>query len=560
MKLLSVEFRKKVWILLDLSGFICYNIIMKPSNETPLLGWQIESEITAQLAAMQSQIDEQAVLIEKQAALIKYYEHQFLLLKRRQFGASSEKSDIDVRQLNLFPEPEAVELSDINETEEINYTRKKRKGKREEDLSGLPVERIDYKLEGDGRKCPECGETMCDIGVSDIRRELRLTPAKVDVVEHAVHACACKNPECVEIGGGTPIIVKAEAPRALIPGSLASPSLVAHIIAQKYSNGMPLYRLEKGFQYDGVVVSRQNMANWAIKSVELYLVLIYSMLVFFFMKEPVAHSDGTHTQVLREPGRAPQTKSCVRVYRTSACSERKIVIYEYTETKREEHPKRFLEDFAGFLHADGESGYHNLPASIVIVGCWAHLRRYWENLLRTIPKDKRKDSDAERGVAYITQLFLFEREFKDLSPEKRYKKRLEKSKPVSDAFFAWAEKLAPLPKSPLGKPVHYALSQRQYLENVFLDGRLEFSNNRAERSVKPYVMGRKAWLFSTSPEGAHANSVLYSIVETAKENGLHPFLYIKYLLETLPNLKSSDAAHLLPWSDTLPISCKTILK
>lgn len=389
------------------------------------------------------------MVIAKMELLVKYYENQLLMAKRRQFGASSERSDIDIRQLNLFPEPEKVDLPVLDETEEIKYTRKKRKGKREEDLSGLPVERIDYKLEGDERRCPECGEPMSDIGVGDIRKELKLIPARVLVVEHAVHSYACKNPECVELGGGTPVIIKAESPKALLPGSLASPSLVAHIISQKYSNGMPLYRLEKGFLYDGVVISRQNMANWAIKCVELYLAIIYSMLVTFFLKESVAHSDGTHTQVLREPGREPQAKSCVRVYRTSGCSERKIVIYEYTETKGKEHPQRFLKDFAGYLHTDGEEGYHDLPADIVIVGCWAHLRRYWENLLKTIPKDKRKGSDAERGVAYISQLFLFEREFKDLSPEERYKKRLEKSKPVADAFFTWAEKLAPLPKMPL---------------------------------------------------------------------------------------------------------------
>ena len=401
---------------------------------------------------------------------------------------------------------------------------------------------------------------MSDIGVGDVRKELKLNPATVTVVEHAVRSYACKNSECVEIGGGTPIIVKAESPKALIPGSLASPSLVAHIIAQKYSNGMPLYRLEKGFQFDGVVISRQNMTNWAIKSVDLYLVLIYSLLVSFFMKESVAHSDGTHTQVLRERGREAQTKSCVRVYRTSSCSNRKIIVYEYTETKGQEHPQKFLKGFRGYLHADGESGYHNLSEDIIVVGCWAHLRRYWENLLKTIPEDKREGSDAERGVAYITQLFLFERKFKNLSPEERYQKRLEKSKPVADAFFAWADKLAPLPKSPLGKPVQYALSQRRYLENIFLDGRLELSNNRAERSVKPFVMGRKAWLFSTSPEGAHANSVLYSIIETAKENGLHPFHYIKYLLEVLPNSKANDLEQFLPWSDSLPEFCKVPVK
>jgi transposase len=560
--------------VLAFSGFLRQNIIMENMDDTPLLGWQIEDDITSVLESMQTQLDEQsaqldkqsaqlekqAELIEKQAALIKYYEGQLLQLRRRQFGASSEKTDADVRQINLFPEPAEVELADLEtETEDITYSRKKRKGKREEDLSGLPVERIDHELQGDKRDCPNCREPLIGIGI-DIRRELKLIPARVVVAEHATHAYACKNPECVEIGGGTPVIVKAESPKALIPGSLASSSLVAHIISQKYSSGMPLYRIEKGFRYDGVVISRQTMANWAIKSTQLYLILIYFALITCFKKETVGHSDGTHIQVLREPGRAPQAKSCVRVYRSSEYSERKIVLYEYTETKGSEHPKSFLEGFAGFLHTDGESGYHNLPENIIIVGCWAHLRRYWENLYKTIPKDKRKGSDAERGLAYINQLFLFEREFIGLSPQERYETRLEKSKPVSDSFFAWAEKLAPLPKSPLGAPVHYALSQRRFLENVFLDGRLELSNNRAERSIKPFVMGRKTWLFSTSPEGAEASAVLYSIIETAKENGLHPFNYVKYLLEVLPISTTDDVEGLLPWSTTLPDFCRAVLQ
>ena len=535
--------------MLDKSGFLLYNRRMGAMNAQLNFEEKIES--------LELQVNELTELVSKQAHLIKYYETQILMAKRRQFGASSEKSDIDVQQMNLFNEPAEVKLPSTTETEEVKFKRKKRKGKREEDLAGLPVERIDYKLSEEERGCPECGEAMHDIGVGDVRKELKLIPAKVVVVEHAAHSYACKNPECVEIGGGTPIIIKAEPPNALIPGSLASPSLLAHIIAQKYSNGMPLYRIEKGFQFDGVVVSRQNMANWVIKGVELYLILIYSMMVTFFHKESVAHSDGTHTQVLREPGRKPQTKSCMRVYRTSGCSERKIVIYEYTQTKGKEHPQRFLEDFKGFLHTDGEEGYHDLPEDITVVGCWAHLRRYWENLFKTIPEDKREGSDAERGFAYINQLFLLEREFKDLSPEERFQKRLEFSKPIADSFFAWAQKLAPLPKSPLGKPAYYALSQRKYLENVFLDGRLELSNNRAERSIKPFVMGRKAWLFSNSPDGATASAVLYSVIETAKENGLHPFHYIKFLLETLPTRSSNDVDDLMPWSNALPDYCRS---
>ena len=493
---------------------------------------------------------EQASQIAKLEALIKYYENQLLLSKRRQFGVSSEKSEIDVRQINMFGETIDTSLPEP-ETEEIQYTRKKRKGKREEDLSGLPVERVDYELPAEERGCSQCGESMRDIGV-DIRRELKLIPAQVVVVEHAAHAYACEN--CQKNNDATPV-VKAESPKPLLSGSLASPSLVAHIITQKYSSGMPLYRIEKGFQYDGVVISRQNMANWVVKCAEIYLVAIYSLLKTVLLKETVLHSDGTTVQVLREPDRAAQTKSCEWIYRTSGCSERKIVIYEYKETKEKEHPREFLKDFKGFLHTDGYQAYHDLPAGIVVVGCWSHVRRYWENLLKTIPKDKRKGSDAEHGVAYVNHLFDLERKIKDLSPEERYKVRLEKSKPVADAFFAWAESLGALPKSPLGKPAHYALSQRAFLNNVFLDGRTELSNNRCERSVKPFVQGRKAWLFSNTPGGAHASSIMYSIVETAKENGLHPFHYVRFLLESLPNVSYSNLQALLPWSESLPDYC-----
>jgi hypothetical protein len=225
-------------------------------------------------------------------------------------------------------------------------------------------------------------------------------------------------------------------------------------------------------------------------------------------------------------------------------------------TRSGEHPKAFLKDFKGFPHTDGYQVYHGLPPDIIVVGCFAHVRRKFEDLLKKTPKAKRKGSNAEKGVAYINALFKLEREIADLSPEERLKKRLEKGKPISDAFFAWAKGLGALPKTPLGEAVHYAISQRPYLENIYLDGRTEISNNRCERAVKPFVMGRKAWLFLNTPSGAAASSVMYSIMETAKENGLHPFRYMEFLLETLPNAKSSDLESLLPWSGTLPERCR----
>jgi hypothetical protein len=273
------------------------------------------------------------------------------------------------------------------------------------------------------------------------------------------------------------------------------------------------------------------------------------------LAESVLHADETTFQVLREPGRAAQSKSYAWVYRTSGCAAHRAVIYDYKQTRRQQHPEEFLKDFKGYLHTDGYQVYHNLPPGIIVVGCWAHVRRKWENLLKTIPKEKRKDSQAARGFAYVNELFRLEREFADLSREDRYEKRLGKSKPVAEAFFTWAESLGALPKTPLGEAASYALSQRKYLNNVFLDGRLELSNNRAENSVRPFVLGRKNWLFACSPAGARATAVMYSLVETAKENGLHPHHYLEHLLNKLPGSTTSDLENFLPWSKALPDIC-----
>jgi transposase len=382
---------------------------------------------------------------------------------------------------------------------------------------------------------------------------MKLIPAKIVVLEHAAHAYACKN--CEKNGISTPF-AKAETPGALIPGSIASASLVAHIATQKYVSGMPLYRIEKGFTYEGIDISRQTMSNWVIKCSEMYLEPIYEALKNRLLKESVIHADETTVQVLKEPDRPARSKSYEWVYRTGAFAKRKISIYDYKMTREQKHPQGFLEDFKGFVHTDGYQAYHNLPPDITVVGCWAHVRRKFEDLLKKTPTSKRKGSNAETGVAYINALFRIERELADLSPEERLIQRTLKSRPISDAFFTWVIGLGALPKTSLGQAVSYAISQRSYLENVFLDGRTEISNNRCERAVKSFVMGRKAWLFSNTPSGAKASSVMYSIIETAKENGLHPFRYFEFLLETLPNSKSSDIDALLPWCESLPEHCR----
>ena len=512
------------------------------------------SGLEQKIQSLEAVVESQAVQIAELKALLKYYEEQFKLSQRRQFGSSSEQSPDQLRIDNMFNEAEDQANPELPEPtyEEISYKRKKRVGKREEDLEGLETERIEYELPESERKCPDCGEVMRDIGVTE-RDEIEIIPAKVIRKQHAVHAYGCG--KCEKKGDHTHII-RAEAPTPLISGSLASPSAVAHIATQKFVNGIPLYRQEKGFGYDGVILSRQTMANWMVYTAQNYVQAIYSLLIESFLSEDIGHADETSVQVLREPGRAAELKSYEWIYRSGVGSKRPVVIFEYKETRKQEHPKAFLKDFKGFLHTDGYQVYHNLPPDIVVVGCWSHCRRYWEKAYEALDKNKRDGSNAERGLVYCNLLFALEHDFRDLPPDERYEKRLEESKPVSDDFFDWIATLGALPKSLMGEAIKYSLSQRKYLENVYLDGRLELSNNLAERALKPFVQGRKQWLFSCTPNGAESSSIYYSIVETAKANNLNPFQYIKFLLEKLPSAKTSDLAGLLPWSESLPNECR----
>jgi len=215
-----------------------------------------------------------------------------------------------------------------------------------------------------------------------------------------------------------------------------------------------------------------------------------------------------------------------------------------------------LKDFSGYLHADGYEGYHKLPENITVVSCLVHLRRKLFDALKTLPKDKQSGSHAAKGVDYCDKLFHFEKQFSWLTPKNRYRERLRLSKPMMDEFFSWIEHLNALPNTLLGKAAHYAKSQRKYLESYLLDGRLEISNNRAERSIKPFVIGRKNWLFSNTPNGAKASAIYYRLVVTALENGLNPFRYLTWILTNAPNIGrpgyASMVTELLPGSLAIP--------
>ena len=208
------------------------------------------------------------------------------------------------------------------------------------------------------------------------------------------------------------------------------------------------------------------------------------------------------------------------------------------------------------MHADGYQGNHKLSPDITIVGCWAHMRRKWVDAQTVSGGDERQSAVVEEALKRIGYLFQLEKEWEKLTADERHNMRQEKGKSLADSYFEWCARLNFLPKSAVGKAIHYAYSQRQYLMNVYMDGRAEFSNNRAENSIRPFAIGRKNWLFCASIRGAEASSIIYSIIETAKANGLKAFEYIEWLLETLPNSTTSAIDSMLPWSSAVPARCR----
>lgn len=488
--------------------------------------------------------------------LVKFYEEQFRLSKHRQFGSSSEKSGHS-DQLGLFDEAENA--SDLQkpepELEEIAYTRRKRIGKRKDDLSVLPVETVEHTLPEEKRACSECAQPLHEMG-HDTRRELVVIPAQVKVVEHRRAVYSCRN--CERHGEHVPF-VKAAMPEPLISGSLASPSAVAHIMTQKYVMHAPLYRQEQDWKRQGVSLSRQTMANWIIRSSDDWLSPIYERMKALLLMQDVLHADETTVQILREPNKPAESNSYMWLYRTSADTNRHIVIFEYQPSRSSAHPKQFLKDFKGFLHTDGYAAYHTLP-EMTVVGCWVHMRRKFEEALKAIPSSEREASSANDAIRHIGLLFHLEDKWKNLAPKERQELRLQKSKPQAEAFLGWLQTLRVLPKTAMGKAVNYALEQRKWLMNVYLDGRTEISNNRAENAIRPFALGRKNWLFCNSVKGAASSSIVYSIIETAKANDLLPFEYLKFLLEAVPSTSVGELDTLLPWGDAVPEQCRMPMK
>lgn len=513
-------------------------------------------------------MDERDTTIKQLEKTIKSLEQQvnnltemILLLRKEKFGSSSEKTPKPVLsgQICLFNEAEAEADPSAPEpvVKDVNgYKRRNPKSKRAERLKDLPVKEILCEIHEDDQNCLRCNTLLRPIGKETVREELEYIPAKLQIIRYVRMAYEC--PQCKHTD--TPYIEKALTPSPLMAHSLASPSTVAHVMYQKYVNAMPLYRQEKDWEQLGFALSRATMANWIIRCSQDYLDPIISHLREKLRQREILHCDETPVQVLKEEGKKPQSKSTMWLYRTGNDGKAPIILYDYRKSKSGENALNYLKGFTGFLHSDGYAGYNRLK-DVTRCGCWAHLRR---KFVEAAPTDKRSEkgspTPAEIGRDYCNRLFKIEETLSGLTPDERYLKRLELEKPVLEAFWCWIDTLNVLQGSALGKAVIYARNQKRYMENYLLDGRCSLSNNLAENSIRPFTVGRKNWLFSDTPKGASASATIYSIVETAKANGLNVYAYLNHLLLYMPDADYQNdpevLEELMPWSEQIQAVCK----
>lgn len=512
----------------------------------------------AELEKKQQKIDEQTTEIKELKEELNRLTEFLKLAGKKIYGSSTERMSEDYGQLCLFEEDEEEQTECIAETNVNSHTRKKR-CTLEEKLKNIPKTIIVHKLTEEEKLCPRCGEEMTVIGY-DSFIQVEYIPAHIEVQEHRKEKAVCRN--CSKNNDNS-VFAVADAPAPLIERSYATPSLISHIICEKYVKAVPLYRIEKEFLYSGISLSRQTMDNFMIAAAEM-LMPLYELLHRLMLTYDILHADETPMQVNLVRGKSKPVKGYMWIYRSGRYSDVPIILYEYRNGRKGEYPRIFLNGFAGYLNCDGLRQYDDVK-NIIRVGCWAHLRRYFLNAVNVQHNKKDFSTTAGQGLLMINEIFRIE----GRNPEKPYEKpsyelheieeiRKNKTRKLAEKFFEWCRKKqgTGLSKNLTGKAIGYALGQEKSLMNVFLDPRLELTNNAAERAVKPVVIGRKNWLFAHCERGADANAVLYSIIETAKENMLKPYEYIKWVLESLKNMSFESFEDFLPWGNKIPLEIR----
>jgi len=501
---------------------------------------ELPEDIESLRALALRQLDQNAQQLEQiteQSERIAFLEECVRLLRHQRFGRSSEKSPNS--QLGLFNEAEcaadAFDLEEADDDEKIAVpAHMRRKSGRRPIPAEIPRVEIVHDLSEEEKVCPHDGCRLQEIG-QETSEQLEIIPATIQVLRHVRPKYAC--PDCKS---GVRI---APLPAQPIPKSLAAPGLLAHIAISKYGDGLPLYRQEKMLQRLGIDVSRATLANWMIRGAELGQPLI-NLIREELVAGDIVGADETRFQVLKEPGKAATSLSYLWVWRGGS-EDHPLVLYDYAPSRGGEVPKRLLEGFRGYLQVDGYEGYNEVCETngLVRVGCFAHARRKFDEALRAQGKGKKtgkkrsaKVSRSQQGLDWIRVLYRIEKKIADQPAADRYRIRQEHAKPQLDKIREWLDdslNRVP-PQSLTGKALAYLDNQWDRLIRYIDDGRLRIDNNLVENSIRPFVVGRKAWLFSDTVRGAEASATLYSLIETAKANAIEPYAYLRHVFTELP--------------------------
>lgn len=519
-------------------------------------------EITQEVAQLKALLSEQESLIsEKEKSLqakekrIRILEEYILSLQQKQFGSSSEKQEVIQAELvfteaEATAEPEQPVQEDALVDDTIIIAEHKRKKKRLSIPADLPRFDIIHDLPDDQKICPHDGAALKQIGFES-HEQLDIIPAKIQVLHHKrlKYACPCCDKH----------IVTAKKPAQPIEKSIASPGLLAHIATQKYVDALPLYRQTEIFKRIGVEMDRTTLANWMMKCGQLVQPLI-NLLHEQMLEQSVLHADETRVQVLNETGRAAETQSFMWVLR-SIQPQCAAVLYRYEPSRSGKAASELLREYNGALMTDGYVAYHAVcqKNQITHLACWAHARRKFieaQKVHHSSDRTKGKTGKADQAIAYIQQLYAVERMLHDKNTDEKYRIRQTQSLPIINKIHQWIEKSLPHspPQSLIGKALHYLHEQWPKLIRYLESGEYPIDNNAAENAIRPFVIGRKNWLFSASPKGATASANLYSLIETAKANGLEPYTYLRKIFTELPRATCIEQIEAL-----LPSNCKDVV-
>ena len=522
------------------------------------------SMLREQIARMQEIIGKLVEENRKKDAIIEEKNQIILNANRARFGQSSEqrKYVINDGQLCMFDitgdgssEKAADSHQDAaNDEKTVTVAAHERKGRRTlaELAANIPVKEEIIDLPED-QKINARGEPLKCIGKVEVRSELIREPEKVYLRKY--FALTYADPRA-EAETGEADIIQAQPPAPLIPHSYASASVATDVLIKKYMDALPLYRQEQIWKRNGVDLKRGTLANWVITLADMYLKVIWKKMKKNLLMLPVIHADETVLQVNKEPGRTPQQESRIWAYSSSKRAKYQIRLFQYEQSRKGACATNFLKGFGGILVTDGYSGY-GVVGNITRAACWAHMRRKW---LEAMPKGATaENSKAAKGYEFCGRIFDVERTIEHLSDAERAAKRQEMIRPIIDEYYAWIDTIFK-PSGKLKEAVTYAVNQKEYLCTFLDHGEVEASNNQVENAQRGVVVGRKNWLFCDTPKGAEASVIIYSLLETAKANGLNPEKYLLHIFTVLPDRfakdPNADIEDLLPWNEKVLEMCK----